>query len=145
MNINNYYDSIHSNKIIPNSSYKSCALDKYSKKNLYQEKNNQIKIDLSDFELNQLDYLKALKLDKRSFCQLYIALLKREHLIIFTFCNCNDYNLLVVKVSRFIFLLVGDMALNVFFFSDESMHKLFISYGKYDFIQKYHKLLILLS
>ena len=136
MNINNYYDSIHSNKIIPNSSYKSCALDKYSKKNLYQEKNNQIKIDLSDFELNQLDYLKALKLDKRSFCQLYIALLKREHLIIFTFCNCNDYNLLAVKVSRFIFLLVGDMALNVFFFSDESMHKLFISYGKYDFIQQ---------
>ena len=136
MNINNNYDSIHSNKIIPNSSYKSCALDKYSKKNLYQEKNNQIKKDLSDFELNQLDYLKALKLDKRSFCQLYIALLNREHLIIFTFCNCNDYNLLAVKVSRFIFLLVGDMALNVFFFSDESMHKLFISYGKYDFIQQ---------
>ena len=136
MNINNHYDSIHSNKNIPNSSYKSCALDKYSKKNLYQEKNNQIKKDLSDFELNQLDYLKALKLDKRAFCQLYIALLNREHLIIFTFCNCNDYNLLAVKVSRFIFLFVGDMALNVFFFSDDSMHKLFISYGKYDFIQQ---------
>ena len=28
------------------------------------------------------------------------------------------------------------MAFNVFFFSDDSMHKIFISYGKYDFIQQ---------
>ena len=28
------------------------------------------------------------------------------------------------------------MALNVFFFSDDSMHKLFINYGKYDFFQQ---------
>ena len=33
-------------------------------------------------------------------------------------------------------MLVGYMALNVFFYSDESIHKLFISYGKYDFIQQ---------
>ena len=32
--------------------------------------------------------------------------------------------------------MVGDMALNVFFFSDDSMHKLFLTYGKYDFIQQ---------
>ena len=28
------------------------------------------------------------------------------------------------------------MTLNVIFFSDESMHKIFLNYGKYDFIQK---------
>ena len=28
------------------------------------------------------------------------------------------------------------MALNVFFFSDETMHKMYLSYGKYDFIQQ---------
>ena len=28
------------------------------------------------------------------------------------------------------------MTMNVFFFSDESMHKIFLSYGKYDFIQQ---------
>ena len=33
-------------------------------------------------------------------------------------------------------LLMGDMALNVFFFSDDSMHKLFLNYGKYDFFQQ---------
>ena len=28
------------------------------------------------------------------------------------------------------------MAMNVFFFSDESMHKIFLNYGKYNFIQQ---------
>ena len=41
-----------------------------------------------------------------------------------------------MKLTRFIFLIVGDMALNTFFFSDDSMHKLFLNYGKYDFIQQ---------
>ena len=47
---------------------------------------------------------------------------------------CDDYNLLYIKLSRFVFLFAGDMALNVFFFSDDSMHKLYLNCGKYDFI-----------
>ena len=89
-----------------------------------------------DYELNELEYEKALKYDKRTLFQIYWAALKREHLIIFTFCSWNDYNLLSVKLSRFIFLIIGDMALNTFFFSDDSMHKLFLNYGKYNFIQQ---------
>ena len=34
------------------------------------------------------------------------------------------------------FLVCQDMAMNVIFFSDDSMHKLYLSYGKYDFIQQ---------
>ena len=90
----------------------------------------------SDFELNELEYKEATEKDKRSLCEIYWANLKREHLIIFTFLNCNDYNLFAIKLSRLIFLFVGDMAFNVFFFSDDSMHKLFLSYGKYDFVQQ---------
>ena len=90
----------------------------------------------SDYELNELEYEKAIKYDKRTFIQVYLAFLKREHLIIFTFANNNDYNLFPVKLSRCVFSIVGDMALNVFFFSDDSMHKLFLNYGKYDFIQQ---------
>ena len=90
----------------------------------------------SDFELNDLEYKEATKLDKRSLCEIYWATLKREHLIIFTFLNRNDYNLFVIKLCRLIFLFVGDMAFNVFFFSDDSMHKLFMTYGKYDFVQQ---------
>ena len=93
-------------------------------------------INLSDYELNELEYEEALKLDDRTFIQIYYAMLKRENIILFTFFQCRDYNLLYIKIARFIFLLATDMAMNVFFFSDDSMHKLFLSYGKYDFIQQ---------
>ena len=96
-----------------------------------QELNN-----LSDFELNELDYEEAVKLDKRTFIQIYFAKLKREHIILFTFFSYKDYNLWYIKIARFIFLLATDISMNVFFFSDDSMHKLFLNYGKYDFIQQ---------
>ena len=96
--------------------------------------NKKLKYD--DFELNQLEFDEAKIYDKRPFLHIYLSILKREHKIIFTFFICNDYNLLSVKISRFIFLTATDMALNVFFFTDESMHKIFISYGKYDIFQQ---------
>ena len=92
--------------------------------------------NLSDYELTKLEYEEALKFDKRTFIQIYFANLKRENIIIFTFFKCKDYNLLYIKLARFIFILATDMAMNVFFFSDESMHKLFLNYGKYNFIQQ---------
>ena len=99
--------------------------------NLTEKKNN-----LDDFELNDLDYLKAKKLDKRTFWAIYLSIIKREHLIIFTFCIRDDYNLYYIKFMKFIFFTCTDMAMNVLFFSDESMHKIYLNYGKYDFFQQ---------
>ena len=98
--------------------------------------NEKEKEQLDNYELNNLDYEQAKKLDKRSFIQIYWSLLKREHSIIFTFITKDDHNIIFVKYSRFIFLLCTDMAMNVFFFSDETMHKMFLDYGKYNFIQQ---------
>ena len=104
-----------------------------------EEKQEQKKFD--DFELNELPYEDAVKYDQRGWFKTYFALLKREHRIIFTFFVCNDYNILVVKLSRFIFLLATDIAMNVFFFSDATMHKIFLDYGKYNFVQQIPQIL----
>ena len=92
--------------------------------------------NLDNFELNNLEYDLAIKLDKRDFLEIYWSILKREHLIFFTFFVRNDYNITFIKFSRFIFLVCTDMALNVFFFADETMHKMFLDYGKYNFYQQ---------
>ena len=42
---------------------------------------------MADVELNYLPYDKALKNDKRTFCQYYISLVKTKHIIIFTLFN----------------------------------------------------------
>ena len=90
---------------------------------------------LDNFELNNLEYDDAIRRDKRSYLNTYWSILKREHLIIFTFFAKNDHNLFYVKLARFIFLFCTDMTLNVFFFADETMHKTFLDYGKYNFLQ----------
>ena len=91
---------------------------------------------LDDYQLNDLDYLEAIELDKRPFSRIYWTTLKRNQLILFTFFSWNDYNISYVKFARFIFLVCTDMAMNVFFFTDESMHKIYLNYGKYNFIQQ---------
>ena len=104
--------------------------------NKINDLNSQKGEKLDKFELNELEYEEAIYYDKRTFMRIYWDILCREHLIIFTFFICNDYNILYIKYVRFIFLLATDMTMNVFFYSDESMHKIFLNYGKYNFIQQ---------
>jgi hypothetical protein len=40
---------------------------------------------LSNYELNELEYEEALELDNRNFFKTYWYLIKREHIILFTF------------------------------------------------------------
>ena len=130
---------IHKNNILDN------------KNNFLKTKRNEIinkkitKEEFSNFELNELEYFQAIKLDKRPFHQIYWSLLKREHRILFTFLSPNDYNLLYVKLARFFFLICQDMAMNVVFFSDDSMHKLYANYGKYNFIQQIPQIIYSIS
>ena len=104
--------------------------------NLFNKKKRNKIRELDNFELNELDYYEAIELDKRQFSEIYWSTLMREHIILFTFFSCNDYNIKYIKFARFTFLLCSDMAMNVFFFSDDSMHKIYLNYGKYNFIQQ---------
>ena len=115
-----------------NGNFKRKNSNLMEEKNITPEKQN----NLDDFELNNLEYSDAKIMDKRTFINIYWSLLKREHKIIFTFYIWNDYNLYYIKFMRFLFLVCTDMAMNVIFFSDESMHKIYLNYGKYNFYQQ---------
>jgi len=90
--------------------------------------------NFSDYELNELEYLEAIKYDKRSYFRYYWSLIRREHLIVFTFFSYHDYNILSIKLSKFVFALATDFALNVVFFFDQTMSKIYLDYGSYNFI-----------
>ena len=98
-------------------------------------KNIKSKI-LTDYELNDLEYDSAIKLDNRNFFNVYFYFLKREHIIFFTFFYWNDFNIFSIKLSKFFLAICTDMAFNVFFFSDESMHNIYLNGGKHDFINQ---------
>ena len=89
-----------------------------------------------------MEYEEALLKDKRSMIRSYWSIINREHLILLTFFSRNDFNLSYVKFSRFIFLISTEMTMNAYFFADETMHKIYLSYGKYDFVQHIAQILM---
>ena len=62
-------------------------LNTTSNKNI--KDNNAIKYN--DYELNSLEYKQAIKIDKRTYIQYYLSLLKISHLFIFSFIANNVY------------------------------------------------------
>ena len=87
----------------------------------------------TDYELNWLIYKDAIKLDKRSNCEYYVALINSKQLFIFTFCSFNDYNSGVVKKFMFFLSFVFHYTISALFFDERNMHQIYEDKGKYNF------------
>ena len=116
-------------------------INELSNKNVLTIKDKNINKKLDTLDLNNLIYEKALELDKRTFGQIYSSKLAKKHLILYTFFSCQDYNLIYIKIARFSFLICTSMALNVLFFFDSSMHKIYLDFGKYKIISQIPQML----
>ena len=119
----NNFNNISNKKTNPN----------YNKKEQIIEKIKRIMV-FNDEELNELKYPLALKYDKRTYCQYYISLLRTRHIIFFTFFNTNDYNSSIIKADLFFINLTIYYTVNVLFFSDSTMHRIYEDQGKFNFI-----------
>ena len=74
--------------------------------------------------MNILLYKQALKIDKRTYFQYYLSLIKTKHIIIFTFMTFNDYNSLIIKISFFFFSFTLYFTTNALFFNDSTIDKI---------------------
>ena len=89
----------------------------------------------TDNELNSLEYKQAIISDKRTYSQYYFSLLKMGHPVIFSFyCNIRDYNIQIIKIFLFFFFISLDLTVNALFFSDDTMHKIYIDEGDFNFL-----------
>ena len=96
----------------------------------------------NDQELNNMEYKKALLYDKRTYFQYYYSLLKKKQLILFSFFPSNDYNLLLIKINLFLVSFSLYFTINGFFFSDSTMHKIYVNKGEYNIIYQIPQILI---
>ena len=106
------------------------------KVNLKKEFNN-----LNTAELNNLEYEKAILLDKRTYFQYSFSLLKKKHLILFTFLPTNDYNVMSLKISLFLVSFSLYLNVNGFFFNDDTMHKIYEESGVFNIIAQIPQIL----
>ena len=95
---------------------------------------NENVLELKEFEINSLDYEKAIILDKRNFVEYYTCLLKYNHPLLFSFAPYNDYNPRIIKIFLFFFSLSLDFNINALFFNDDTMHKIYEDKGEYNFL-----------
>ena len=103
-------------------------------KNIINNKPNNKIMDYTDSELNDLSYKEAIKNDKRTFLQYYIALLKANHLILFSFYPNKDYNSQIIKIFLFFFFLGIDLAFNAFFITDLTIQQIYKDKGSFNFV-----------
>ena len=145
INVNNK-NKIKNIKIKPNfnNNSENSHLKGIIKKNISNKnkhKNNKpVQIILpnnyTNEELNKMDYKNALLYDKRTYIQYYYALLKKKQLILFPLINKDDYNLITLKIYILIISFSLSINVNGFFFSDETMHKIYIDNGIYHIINQ---------
>ena len=110
---------------------------------IVDDKKNFLTKSFNAQELNSLSYDMALKYDNRTYCQYYWSLLKKKQLILFAFSITNDYNLNTIKISLFIISFSLYFTINGFFFTDDTMHKVYEDKGKFNLF--YHLPQILYS
>ena len=109
-------------------------LQNFNVKKKFNSKSENI-LKKNDNELNELSYKDALIYDKRTYIQYYFSLLKTNHLLLFSFyVNNKDYNSQIIKMFLFFLYFSVDFAINALFFSDDTLHKIYIDKGKFNFI-----------
>ena len=115
------------------------SVDKSNSSILKNKKDNDINNDIIkkydytikyiDYEINILPYKEAVEKDKRTFLQFFISLIKRSHLLVFTFYPNKDYNSRIIKLCLFLFSFALYYTINTLFFNDSTMHQIYTDEG----------------
>ncbi len=107
--------------------YYSCVL--YIFKENYQK-------HITEDELNGLDYEDYKKMEKRNFCKIMWSLFKTNYDFFSTFFmfHHEDYKIYSIKVMAYINTLLLSLVINISFYTDDTMHKIYIDNGDKDII-----------
>ena len=84
--------------------------------------------------MNIMPYNLAKIYDNRSFCAYYCSLIRRKQIIAFTFITNDDYNSKIIKINLFLFSFGLYFSVNALFFTDSTMHEIFINDGEFNLI-----------
>jgi len=99
---------------------------------LNEENNRNAYTFENDYELNNISFQQAIKIDNREFCDLYRSLIKNKQLIMFSFFDFNSYNSPIIKKTIFFLSFIYHYGFNAFFFTDEILDTIFEEEGKYN-------------
>ena len=129
---NNYKDNIkqfHNNK----GKSKELFINKLETLNDQEKNNHKEDTYRTNYELQDMDYEEAIIYDKRNCLKIYWSFLLEKQIILGTFCTENYLNLLIIKLSFFIFTFQISFFLNALFYTDEYISDAYHNDGILDF------------
>ena len=85
---------------------------------------------LNELEINTLSYDLAIKIDKRTYLEYYISLVKTQHDLLFPFYN--DYNAPIIKYDLFFINFSIAYTINALFFNDKTIHEIYKDKGSFN-------------
>ena len=88
-------------------------------------------MEYKDNEKNSLTYELAIQVDRRTYCEYYISLLRTNHNLISSFCGSDDYNSRIIKINLFFNSFAIGYVVNGLFFDDDTMHKIYVTKGSF--------------
>ena len=115
-----------------------------------EEEKTKANYTISDFkklmrpniaELNDFSYKEALIKDKRSYFEYYLSLIKTKHSLIFSFFPVNDFNSRIIKIDLFLILFVVHFVINALFFTDNTLHKIYMDSGYFNILYQLPQIL----
>ena len=89
----------------------------------------------------QNSYNEAILFDKRTYWQYYVSLLKKYHLLLFSFYPNKDYNSPIIKIFLFFFFFSAHFTINALFYTDSTMHQIYEDEGAFNFIYQIPQIL----
>ena len=70
-----------------------------------------------------------------------MGFIEKKHIILFAFIATSDYNLRIIKIALLIASFSLHFTINGFFFTDDTMHKVYEDNGAFDFIYQIPQIL----
>ena len=87
----------------------------------------------TDSELAVMPYELAKIYDKRNFFQMYLGIIKYNHLISYTFIIKENSNNIFLKMAMFLLFIILLFLMNLFFFTDKDFTNFYLRDKKYNF------------
>ena len=109
--------------------------------NLNIDEMNGKKSGKTDNEMNYLRYETAVKIDKRSYFECYLSLIRTKQLLIYSLYTSNDFNSRTIKICYLFFIFPLFITINALFIDDSSLHILYISSGAINIMDHFAKIL----
>ena len=114
-------DDNYDNEIIPYQRTTKKYIDEKDdiiKKEPQDEDNNELDIPPEPEELNEMEFDEAKKEDQRSFCQIFIDMLKEKQIIIQTIFSKNNFYPMYLRIVMLAFTLSIYLFLNALLYDD---------------------------